>query len=123
MVGIDQRVFGRAGKKVIGMMGQELVERVGCGDENRHCRVTPTTGPTRLLPRGSDGTGIANEQRCLQPSYINTQFEGVGGNHQPYASVTQTLFDSTALGRGIARPVTANGRQQWGNLGPVILLI
>ncbi len=108
MVGIYQRLFGRAGEKVFGVVSQELVERVGRGDENCHSRVISAARSTRLLPGGGDGAGIADEQRCLQTADINTQFKGIGGNYHSDASVTQAFFDFAALGREITGTITAN---------------
>ena len=50
VVGVDQRLLGRAPEEIFGMMRQELVERTGRSDQHRRSRGIPASCPARLLP-------------------------------------------------------------------------
>ena len=109
MIGVDQRLFGRTREEIFGMMGQELVERTGRGDQHGGCRVISAPGPARLLPDAGDGSRIADQHRRAQPADVDAQFEGIGGNDEFDRAIAQSFFDLAALGGQVAGAVAADG--------------
>ncbi len=115
VVGVDQGLFGRAPKEVIGMVGQELVERAGGGHQDCQGGLVAAPGPSGLLPGAGDGARVPDQQRCAQAADVYAQFEGVGGNHGPDRPIPQAFFDGAALGGQVAAAVAADGDRHQGD--------
>ncbi|MBV6465939.1 MAG: hypothetical protein PGMFKBFP_01229 [Anaerolineales bacterium] len=97
MVGVDQRLLGRLPEKIFGMVGEELVERIGRRDQRRRGRVVPASRATRLLPRGRDASRVADEDGRAESADVDPQLEGVRRHHEADASIAESLFDLAAL--------------------------
>ena len=110
MIGVDESLLRRTPGKVIGMMRQELVERICGGDQQRQRRRITAPGPACLLGEAGNGTRIADEQRRAQPADVYSKFEGVCGNNGLDGPIAQAFFNLTALGREITAAVTAYAR-------------
>jgi len=52
VVGVDQSLLRRAAEEVFGMVGKELVDRVGRGDQHGCSGCEAAPGAPRLLPGG-----------------------------------------------------------------------
>src|SRR5215207_1887408 len=87
MIGVDERLFRGTLEEVFGMMGQELVQRTGGSDHHRRGGFETASGASRLLPGGSDSSGVADQDGGAQPADVDPQLEGVGGNDRFYGGV------------------------------------
>ena len=109
VIGIDERLFGRAFEKVVGVMGQKLIERVGRGNQNGQRRLLLPPGPPGLLPRTGNRAGIADQHGRTQLADVDAKFEGAGGDDGFDVSAAQLLFDLAALTGQVAAAVGADG--------------
>src|SRR5512134_2068664 len=109
MIGVDEGLLGRTVEEIFGMMGKELVQRSRRGDHDGCGRFETASRATRLLPRRSDGTRVADEDRRAQPADVDPQFEGVCGNNGLDSTLAQSLFDLATLGWQISAAITTDG--------------
>ena len=106
MIRIDQRLFWRAPKEIIRMVGQELIQRAGRSHQDRQGRVIAASCPAGLLPGARDGSRISHQDRRAQAADIDSQLKRVGSYHGSHRAIPQTLFDLAALTRQVSTPVT-----------------
>jgi hypothetical protein len=78
-------------------MGEELVERAGRCDHDCRSGGKPASGAPRLLPRRSDGAGVADEDCRTQPADIDPQLERVRRHDGFDRAFPQAFFDLPSL--------------------------
>ena len=110
--GLTSACSGERSKKYSGMMGKELVEGAGGGDQDRRGRFQPAPGAPCLLPRRGHGARITDQDRRAQPADVDAQLEGIGGHHGFDRALAQSLFDLPALDGKITASDN-RGRRMW----------
>src|SRR5574337_1757763 len=80
IAGIEDRRFIGATEEVVGVSEKILVEGVRKRDQDDQ-RLAPTaTHPTAPLPRAGDAAGIPDQKAGVQSAYVDSEFQGGGGN-------------------------------------------
>ena len=102
-------MFGRLAEEIFGMVREELVERIGRGDQHRRGGIVPAPRAPRLLPRGRDASRVADEDRRAQPADVYAQFEGVGRDDETDGAVAQASLNFASLGGEVAGAIAADG--------------
>ena len=105
IVGVDERLFRRAVEEIIGMVGQELIQRVGRGNQGRQRCLTLATGATGLLPCCGNCPWIPSQYSRAHPPNINSQFQRIGGDYSPYLTFSQPSLDLTTLAGQVAAAI------------------
>ena len=93
MIRIHQRLFRRPLEEIFRMMSQELVNRIGRGYHHSCCGFETTSSATCLLPRGSNGARVADEDRRAQPANVDSKFQRVCGDHGFDSAIPESFFD------------------------------
>ena len=107
VVGVDERVFGRALEEIVGVFDDVLVEGAGAGNENRQRGLLAASGAARLLPGAGNRAGEAGDHAGLKLADVDAQFQRVRGHHRPHLARPQARFDGAAFGGEIAAAVAA----------------
>ena len=112
VIRIDQGALGRLTEEIVGMMRQELVERIGGGDQNRQGGGSATARATGLLVDTGDRSGIPDQDGGTQAANVNPKFESVGGHDGAYAAIAEPLLDFASLGGQVSGTVAADCETQ-----------
>ena len=96
VVRIDPAELGGAGKKVIGVLHDELVQGGAAGDEEGQALARAPPRPPGLLPGAGDGAGIAAEDRRLQVADVDPQLQGVRRHDPHHLAAAQACLDLPA---------------------------
>src|SRR5437867_11393118 len=99
MIRVDQRLLRRTLEEIFGMMSEKLIQWTCGGDHHRYSGFKSASRATRLLPCGSDSSGVADEDRRAQPTDVDSQFKRVRRNDRFDRSGAQSFFDLSSLGR------------------------
>src|SRR5688572_27009105 len=94
------------------MVGHELIERTRAGDEDRDACLAPPAGAAHLLPGGGDRAGVAGQDRNVQPTDVNAEFERIGAHHAQHLTGAQAGLDVAPLSGQIAAAVAAYSLQR-----------
>ena len=96
-------------EEVLGVGGQELVDRAGGADEEPRgsCRRAARRGPSAarceaIVP------GYPTHDRRVQPTDVDPQLQRVGRDHAAHPSVAQAALDLAPLVGQVAAPVAAD---------------
>ena len=109
IVRLDVGVLGRAAEEIVRMLDDELIERRRRSDEHGAGSAAAASGAARALPCGGDRAGVAGHHAGVERADINSQFEGIGGNHAADAAFAQAALDLAAFAGQIAAAIAANG--------------
>src|SRR6266487_2670879 len=110
MIRVDQRLLRRTLEEIFGMMGEKLIQWTCGGDHHSYSGFETTSRATRLLPGGSDSSGVADEDRRAQPTDVDSQFKRVRGNDGFDCSFTQSFFYFSSLGGEVTASITTDNR-------------
>ena len=81
------------------MRNDKLIDGgAGCHQDGK-ARALPAAGTARLLPGAGNGAGITAQHAGRQAADIDTQLQGVGGDHRIHPAAAESLLDLPALFR------------------------
>ena len=90
------------------MVDEVLVQRTARRHVDRRRRPPPPARPTDLLPGAGDGARVAAQDRGIEVTNVDPQFEGVGADDAPHRTVAKAVLDVTPLQGQIAAAVSAD---------------
>ena len=92
IVRVDKGVLRRALKKIVRVLCQELVERVGGGNQHSQRSFIAPASATGLLPGSRNRPRVANQQRGTHLSDVDAELEGVGRHDQVHIPLAQAVL-------------------------------
>ena len=105
MPGIDQGVFRRTVKEKFRITHQILVHGICACHQDGYRGFIAAASPPYLLPGAGDGAWVALHDDAFQRPDIDTQFQGIGGDHGLDRTIAQTPFNFPTQGRQIAAAI------------------
>ena len=108
VVRVDEAVLGRGLEQVLGVGGQELVDRRRGAHQRREARPGAAPGSAHLLPGAGDGARVADADRRVERADVDAELEGVRGHHPADAPVPQPGLDLVPLVRQVAAPIATD---------------
>ncbi|MPM55092.1 hypothetical protein SDC9_101877 [bioreactor metagenome] len=108
IVRIDESFFRWFIQNVFRVLTQELVQRVGRCDQNRHRFVHFTAGAAGLLQCRGDGAGVPRHNDLIHATNIHAQFKRVCGDGQGDLAGFQTMLDLSAVRLEISATVATD---------------
>src|SRR6266705_5476305 len=108
VVGIHEAGLRRTLEHVLRMLDDVLVDRGRGGDEEGRRQILAPPGPTHLLPRRGDRSGIAKKHGGLKGTDVDAELERVRRDDAADRTVAQTLLDGAPLGWEVATAIAAD---------------
>ena len=123
IVRLNVRVLGRAGKKIVRMLDDKLIQRARRRNQHGAGSSFAPPGPPGALPGRGDGARISGHDGHIQRSDIDSEFERIGRDHSPDLSAAQTTLDLPPLQRKIAPAVASHDFRRSRRLRIILLQI
>ncbi len=111
--GVDDRRLDRAVQELLGVAGEELVERVLAGDVDGEAAAA-AAGASPHLAQAGDGAGEGDADRGVELADVDPELERVGRDHAEQLARDQARLDLVALLRGVAGAVGGDALGQLG---------
>ena len=93
------------------MIDDELIERSARRHQHPDRHAAAAAGAADALPRRSDRSGITRQDRNIEASDIDPQFQRVGRNNTTDVAVSQSALDPAALVRKISAAIADDLRR------------
>ena len=121
VVRVDERVFRRRVKKVVGITRDKLIDRRTRRHQHRRRSPRPSPRAARSLPCGGDGSRVAGHNRHVEGTDVDAELQRAGGHHAPYVPIPQTTFNLTPSQWEISPAVSTNDLRSAGRSGKRVL--
>ena len=107
VVGIDEPFLWIGAEEVLGVPNDELVQWRARSHEDAD-RPGTASGAAYLLPRGRDGSRIADQHRRVQAADVDAQLESIGADDACDIARAQARFNLASMQGKVSRAITAN---------------
>ena len=108
VVRVDAGLLHGRIEEVLGVPGDELVQRGRVRHQHRHRGPAAAAGAARLLPGGGDAARVAEEHGGVEAADVDAQLEGIGGHDAEHGAVAQAALDLPPLQGQVAAAVAAD---------------